>query len=123
MDQPLADRFDLALLDLDGVVYVGSQAVPVPSRPSPRPGPGDSGPPLSRTTPRAPPSISAHLVSLGIDCTEQDVVTSAMAGAALLAGMVPPGAPVLVVGGPGLSWAVREHGLRPVSSCRTGRRQ
>jgi ribonucleotide monophosphatase NagD (HAD superfamily) len=43
------------------------------------------------------------------------VITSAQAAARLLAQRLPPGAPVLVVGGIGLRAAVRERGLRPVS--------
>jgi ribonucleotide monophosphatase NagD (HAD superfamily) len=44
------------------------------------------------------------------------VVTSAQAAARLLAERLPAGAPVLVIGGSGLRMAVRERGLRPVST-------
>jgi ribonucleotide monophosphatase NagD (HAD superfamily) len=43
-------------------------------------------------------------------------VTSAQAAARLLAERLPAGAPVLVVGGSGLRMALRERGLRPVST-------
>ncbi len=43
------------------------------------------------------------------------MITSAQAAARLLAERLPPGAPVLVVGGIGLRAAVRERGLRPVT--------
>ena len=50
-------------------------------------------------------------------CAEPaDVITSAQAAARVVAGKVPAGAAVLVVGGEGLLEAVREHGLRPVRS-------
>ena len=45
-----------------------------------------------------------------------DVVTSPQAAARLLADKLPPGAPVLVIGSLALRMAVRERGLRPVSS-------
>jgi glycerol-1-phosphatase len=45
-----------------------------------------------------------------------EVVTSAQAAAHLIADRVPAGAPVLVVGGIGLRLALRERGLRPVST-------
>jgi ribonucleotide monophosphatase NagD (HAD superfamily) len=43
-------------------------------------------------------------------------VTSAQAAARLLAERLPAGAPVLVIGGSGLRMALRERGLRPVST-------
>jgi len=44
------------------------------------------------------------------------VITSAQAAARVVAGKVPAGAAVLVIGGEGLVEAVRERGLRPVRS-------
>ena len=43
-------------------------------------------------------------------------MTSAQAAARLLADRLPAGAPVLVIGGSGLRMALRERGLRPVST-------
>ncbi len=43
-------------------------------------------------------------------------MTSAQAAARMLAERLPAGAPVLVIGGSGLRMAVRERGLRPVST-------
>jgi glycerol 3-phosphatase-2 len=65
---------------------------------------------------RTPAAIAALLTSFGTPATAQDVVTSAQAAARLLAERLPAGAPVLVVGGSGLRMAVRERGLRPVST-------
>ena len=47
-------------------------------------------------------------------------MTSAQAAARLLAERLPAGAPVLVIGGTGLRMAVRERGLRPVSTVAAG---
>ena len=56
------------------------------------------------------------MTGLGIAAAPEDVVTSAQAAARLLAERLPAGAPVLVIGGMGLRVAVRERGLRPVST-------
>jgi HAD superfamily hydrolase (TIGR01450 family) len=65
---------------------------------------------------RTPAAIAALLTSFGAPASPQDVVTSAQAAARLLAERLPAGAPVLVIGGSGLRMALRERGLRPVST-------
>src|ERR1019366_6587889 len=65
---------------------------------------------------RSPSAIAAQLTGLGVPATAADVVTSAQAAAQLIADRLPEGAPVLVVGGIGLRIALRERGLRPVST-------
>src|SRR5208282_6676748 len=65
---------------------------------------------------RSPSAIAAELNKLGVPADPAEVVTSAQAAAHLIADRVPPGAPVLVVGGMGLRQALRERGLRPVST-------
>ncbi len=112
----LADSYDVALVDLDGVVYVGSGAVP-----HARQALTDArrrGMRLAFVTNNAarPPRVVAeHLSSLGVDANPNEVVTSAQAAARLLAEMLPAGSRVLVVGGEGLIDALSEHGLVPVT--------
>jgi HAD superfamily hydrolase (TIGR01450 family) len=65
---------------------------------------------------RTPHAIAAQLVAMGVPASASDIVTSAQAAAHLLADKLPAGAAVLVVGGAGLRQAVRERGLRPVTS-------
>ncbi len=65
---------------------------------------------------RTPHAIAAQLVAMGVPASAGDIVTSAQAAAHLLADKLPAGAAVLVVGGAGLRQAVRERGLRPVTS-------
>ena len=65
---------------------------------------------------RTPAAVAEILNGFGVAATAEDVVTSAQAAARLLAERLPAGAPVLVVGGMGLRVAVRERGLRPVST-------
>ena len=65
---------------------------------------------------RTPHAIAAQLSGMGVPATATDIVTSAQAAAHVLADRLPAGAPVLVVGGTGLRLAVRDRGLRPVTS-------
>ena len=113
----LAARHDVALLDLDGVVYVGPAAVEgaVGLLDSAR----QHGMRLGYVTnnaSRTPATVAAHLRDLGLTLDDDDVVTSAQAAARLVAARVPAGARVLVVGGEGLVHALAEHGLNAVES-------
>ena len=116
-DEPLCRAYDVALLDLDGVVYIGGNAIPGASQALHKA--GEEGMRLAYVTNnayRTPAAVAQILTGLGVPATADDVVTSAQAAARLLAERLPAGAPVLVVGGMGLRIAVRERGLRPVST-------
>jgi HAD superfamily hydrolase (TIGR01450 family) len=63
---------------------------------------------------RRAPDVAALLTSVGVPAQAHEVITSAQASAALLAGRLPAGSPVLVVGAPALHEEVAEVGLRPV---------
>lgn len=113
----LADIHDVALLDLDGVVYIGDDAVPaaVDALAEAR----LRGMRLAFVTNnagRAPEVVAAHLCELGVPASAQEVVTSAQAGAALLADVLPAGSTVLAVGGPGVALALQRVGLVPLPS-------
>ena len=69
---------------------------------------------------RTPADVAAHLVDLGVRAEPSDVVTSAQAGARMLAERLPVGSHVLVIGGPGVGAALRERGLVPVESVDDG---
>ena len=114
---PLSQVYDVALLDLDGVVYLGDAAVP--SAPQALAKAADAGMRLAYVTnnsSRTPSAIAAQIASFGVPATAADVVTSAQAAATLLAGRLDPGSAVLVVGGTGLRAAIRERGFRPVTT-------
>lgn len=116
-DRALCGAYDVAMLDLDGVVYVGPEAVP--GAPDHLARAAEAGMRLAYVTNNAsrPPSVVAgHLRDLGIPATADDVVTSAQAAARLLLERCPPGSPVFVIGGAGLFEALSEQGLRPVQS-------
>jgi HAD superfamily hydrolase (TIGR01450 family) len=113
---PLYAAHDVALLDLDGVVYVGSAAVP--GAPEALAAVREHGMRLAFVTnnaARPPEAVAAHLTELGIGATAEEIITSAQAAARYLADRLPPGARVLVVGTTGLEVALRERGLTPVS--------
>jgi HAD superfamily hydrolase (TIGR01450 family) len=111
----LAEQYDVALLDLDGVVYIGPDAVQ--GAPEALAAARDAGMRLAFVTNNAarPPSVVArHLAELGIDAAPDEVITSAQAAAHYLADRLSPGAKVLVLGTVGLVEALDERGLRPV---------
>lgn len=92
---PLAETYDVALLDLDGVVYRGGEAVAGAA--------GAIGAARERgmrfafvtnNASRSPAAVAAHLRDLGVVADEAEVVTSAQAAARLLAERLAPGSPV-----------------------------
>ncbi|UQA96232.1 HAD-IIA family hydrolase [Streptomyces halobius] len=115
--RPLSEAYDTALLDLDGVVYAGGQAVPhaVASLTAARAG-GMRLAYVTNNASRTPRAIADQLSGFGLPTGPEDVITSAQAVARLIAEQLPPGARVLVIGGAGLRVAVRERGLVPVAS-------
>jgi HAD superfamily hydrolase (TIGR01450 family) len=116
-DRALCDVYDLGMLDLDGVVYVGPAAVPgaVEAVAAARKA-GMRPAFLTNNASRTAAEVAAHLRELDIDADEADVVTAAQAVAHLVANAVPAGSAVLLVGGEGLRIPLEERGLRCVSS-------
>ena len=116
--QPLCQHYDLAMLDLDGVVYIGADAVPgAVSALSAAQGAGMALAYVTNNAARPPTDIAAHLRELGMPgVKDTDVVTSAQAVAHLIFDAVPKGSEILVVGGLGLYQALEERGLRGVDA-------
>lgn len=103
------------ICDLDGVVYRGGQGIVgaidvlnavLRSR--------RSVVFATNNASREPSAVGAHLRKLGLADGPWSVATSAEVAAHHVAGMVPPGSPVLAVGGPGVSAALNGVGLVPV---------
>ncbi len=112
---PLSRCYDVALLDLDGVVYIGPDAVRGASEALATA--REQGMRLAFVTnnaARPPTAIAEHLTRLGIAAEPDEVITSSHAAAHYLADRLSPGAAVLVVGTVGLDEALVERGLRPV---------
>lgn len=116
-DLPLAQTFDVALLDLDGVVYRGQE--PVPHAASALASARELGMRLAFVTNNAlrpPDEVARRITAAGVPAEASEVATSAQAAARLLAEQLPAGSRVLVAGGAGLRQAVTERGLVVVSS-------
>jgi len=114
---PLAERYDLALVDLDGVAYRGHE--PIPNAATGLGGARAAGMRLvfvTNNASREPQSVASQLTELDIPTSPEEVMTAAQAAAALLRTRLEPGAKVLVVGGAGLVTAVREAGFVIVES-------
>ncbi len=113
----LCSAHDVALLDLDGVVYVGSD--PVPGAPAALRTARESGLRLAFVTnnaSRTPEQVVERLLGVGVPARPEEVVTSAQTAAHVLTDRLPPGARILVVGAAGLVRALEERGLVPVRS-------
>jgi len=114
---PLADRFDLALVDLDGVAYRGHE--PIDGASEGLTTARDRGMRLvfvTNNASREPESVADQLTELGIPTRPAEVMTAAQAAAQLLRTRLPRGAKVLVVGGAGLVTAVQQAGYTLVDS-------
>ena len=112
----LLSGYDALLLDLDGVVYVGAAAVP---RAVPALTAAAAEVRLAYVTnnaSRPAADVAAHLRELGLDVTDDQVVTSAQVAAAMVLREHGPGARVLPIGGPGVRIALEAAGLVAVDS-------
>jgi glycerol 3-phosphatase-2 len=115
--EPLSEHYDAALLDLDGVVYLGGGPIPgAAAALAEAARRGMKRAYVTNNASRTPHAIAAQLRGMGVKATAADIVTSAQAAAHLLADRLPTGSAVLVVGGTGLRLAVRDRGLRPVTA-------
>lgn len=113
----LLTAYDAVLADLDGVVYAGPAAIP---------GAIDALNGLAamnvklayvtNNASRTPAQVAAHLRELGAPADDDQVVSSAQAGAALLAQKFPAGSKVLVTGSTALAQEVQALGMQVVGS-------
>ena len=114
---PPSRSYDVALLDLDGVVYVGADAVPgVPAALASARADGMRLGFVTNNAARTPEDVATHLTELEVAAAPEDVITSSQAAATVVAGLLGPGGRVLPVGGPGVAAALRAAGLTVVLS-------
>ncbi|NPC99022.1 HAD-IIA family hydrolase [Nocardioides sp. zg-DK7169] len=114
-DLPLDQRHDLVMLDLDGVVYIGGEAVPGAAAHLRRArGAGARLAFVTNNASRTPEAVATHLRDLGIEAAPDDVVTSAQAASRVLLERFGVGARVVLLGAVGLREALLSDGLVPV---------
>ena len=111
----LCDSYDAALLDLDGVLYLGPAAVPhaADSVATARAA-GMRTAFVTNNSSRRAAVVAEHLTELGIPAAPDDVVTSSQAAVRWLQSRLAPGARVLVLGSAGLAEEVEGGGFVPV---------
>lgn len=112
----LLTGYDAVLADLDGVVYAGPAAIP--GAIDALTGLASVNVKLAYVTnnaSRTPAQVAAHLRELGAPADDDQVVSSAQAGAALLAQKFPAGTRVLVTGSTALAQEVQALGMHVVA--------
>jgi HAD superfamily hydrolase (TIGR01450 family) len=113
----LIDSFDSLLLDLDGVVYRGKKAIAGAVESITKAQRlGKSVGYITNNASRTPSQIAMQLREFGIRIEDHQIIGSARAAAKLLAGKIPSGSKVLVVGGEGLRTEVEALGFSLVAS-------
>ncbi|MDO5511583.1 HAD-IIA family hydrolase [Corynebacterium sp.] len=105
---------DALLLDLDGTVWEGGQAIP--GAVETINGAGVPSIYITNNAMRAPQVVAKKLQAIGLSATEDDVVTSAQAAIDLAAGHLEPGDPVLIIGTPSFKELATRAGYRVVES-------
>ena len=114
---PLAQAYDAALYDLDGVLYLAGEPVPYAAQSvGAAATAGLRAAYVTNNASRRPSVVAQHLRQLGIPAEPSDVVTSAQAAVRWLVERVPPGSRVLVLGTADLDDEVAAGGLAPVRS-------
>lgn len=103
---------DLLLLDLDGVVYAGANAIPHAVESINRAQRDRAVGYLTNNASRTDVTVAEHLADLGLTVKPTDIVTSPQAAVTLLKDLVPPLSLILVVGGDGLVTEVERAGFR-----------
>jgi HAD superfamily hydrolase (TIGR01450 family) len=117
MMYPLTQIYDVAFVDLDGVVYAGARAIEF--APQALAAARTAGMRLAFVTnnaSRTVETIATHLTTIGVAASPTEIVSSAQAAARLLGERLPPGSKVLLIGGEGLEVALRENHLSPVAT-------
>jgi glycerol 3-phosphatase-2 len=109
----LCEAYDAALLDLDGVLYLGPDPVEHASASLAEARQrGMRAAFVTNNASRRPAKVAAHLTALGIPATVDDVVTSAQAAVRYLMSHLPKQSLVLVLGTADLADEVAEGGFR-----------
>lgn len=113
----LAQDYDAALFDLDGVIYLGPLAVDgVPEALEELRSRGTRLGFVTNNAARTPATVADHLQELGIDAATDDVVNSTMATLRMLGDDLEPGTKILAVGTDALREQLAGAGFTLVAS-------
>jgi HAD superfamily hydrolase (TIGR01450 family) len=113
--EALAGAYDLALLDLDGVVYLLSQPIPEAAATiAALPGLACEPVFVTNNASRSPETVAEALRGMDIPAEPGEVLTSAQVVASGILERIGKGGKVLVTGSAALRAAVSEAGLEPV---------
>ncbi|WP_314686725.1 HAD-IIA family hydrolase [uncultured Bifidobacterium sp.] len=116
-DEPLSHAYGLALVDLDGVVYRGGQAVEHAVDSLRRViAEGMAVEYTTNNSSRRPRVVADQLRGFGLELDDEDVITSSIVASRMVARRLPAGARVLVLGADHLREQVAQRGLVPVDS-------
>jgi len=108
----LADRYDVLLIDLDGVVYRGDRVIPAAAQTLPEVrSRGARVLFLTNNSARTPGQVAEKLRGIGIAAEPQDVLTSATATAAILRREGSGGLTAFVIGERGIREALEQTGI------------
>ena len=108
----LARQYDVALFDLDGVIYSGDEPVAhAASSLAAAVAAGMHAAYVTNNASRTPAEVVEKLAAAGVQAKVEEIITSAQVAAEILRDRLDPGALVLVVGDRGLRDAVTEAGL------------
>jgi glycerol 3-phosphatase-2 len=99
------------LADLDGVIYRGADPIEYAVESINSIDAAIRVGYLTNNASRTDASVASHLRDLGLRAAPEDVVTSPQAAMTVLAGLVPAGSTILVVGGEGLTDEVEKAGF------------
>ncbi len=113
---PLTQAYDLAMFDLDGVIYVGGHSIE--GVPAELQAVRSGGLPVAFVTnnaSRTPESVAKSLTRMGIPASREDIVTSAQAAARVLRDRFGTGAHIVFLGAAGLESALIAEDLVPVA--------
>ena len=112
---PLADRFDGFLIDLDGVVWIGSEPVPGSAETlATLLAAGKQIAFVTNNPGREPAAYAERLASIGVEVGPERIVTAGIVAARLAAGAAGKAGPVFVIGAPALKLLVEAEGARLV---------
>ncbi|MDO5049690.1 MAG: HAD-IIA family hydrolase [Actinomycetaceae bacterium] len=111
-EEPLSERYDTLVLDLDGVCYMGKDPVPHAAQNVSKAIEGGMKHVfVTNNSSRTPQSVAQQLIELGFPTDADHVMTSAMDAMGMMQEDLEPGDKVFVIGGQGLKNAVSEAGF------------